>query len=227
MGNRRYPVVFAEATKSALDSSTNAIFGDIGIVGTSVPYSVYCFNGSTWIDLLTPANIGSQTAWAATVLNVTDSRGVATTPQTTNKSVVFDFKSDASIGLSDGAIGFSGVMTFRPYGTTADWTGGPSHQLAFTGNGNVWHRFGTGTTWGEWHKLYEDSNSAYSEYKSSGFNGVTKAFATQFKYRNIKVYLNGVRLFLGDDYVETDDQHITFTDAPLAGDKVIFDYLKK
>ena len=30
MGNRRYPVVFAEATKSALDSSTNAIFGDIG-----------------------------------------------------------------------------------------------------------------------------------------------------------------------------------------------------
>ena len=227
MGNRRYPVVFAEATKSALDSSTNAIFGDIGIVGTSVPYSIYCYNGSTWIDLLTPGNIGSQTAWAASFINVTDSRAVVPTPQTINKGVVFDFKTNTSIGLTDGSGIYSGVMTFRPYGTTADWSGGPSHQLAFANTGNIWHRSGTGTTWGEWHKLYEDSNSAYSEYKSSGFNGVTKAFATQFKYRNIKVYLNGVRLFLGDDYVETDDQRITFIEAPLAGDKVIFDYLKK
>lgn len=103
----------------------------------------------------------SFTAGKATNVVVTDSRATATTPQTIDMGVAFDFKQNATEGLSDGGTYF-GEMTLRQYGTTTDWSGGLSHQLGFTDNGNVWQRSGSNTTWGSWKKLLDSNN--YSSY---------------------------------------------------------------
>jgi hypothetical protein len=88
---------------------------------------------------------------------VDDTRNTATTPQTINQGVEFDFKANSTEGLSDGGSYF-GEMTFRQYGSSTDWTGGKSHQLGFTDNDNIWHRSGTSTTWGSWYKLWHSNN---------------------------------------------------------------------
>jgi len=89
---------------------------------------------------------------------VADTRNTVTTPQTTTKGVVYDFKANATEGVNDGGTYF-GEMTFRPYGVVAtDWTGGPSHQLGFTQNGNIWQRTGSSTLWGAWKKLLDSEN---------------------------------------------------------------------
>lgn len=90
-------------------------------------------------------------------ISVSDSRAVVTTPQSINMGVVFDFKQNTTDGLSDGGTYF-GEMTFRQYGSTTDWSGGLSHQLGFTDNGNIWQRSGSSTTWGAWKKLLDTTN---------------------------------------------------------------------
>jgi hypothetical protein len=94
---------------------------------------------------------------SADVVSVADTRAVTTTPQTINRSVVFDFKENSSNGLNDGG-NYFGLMTFRQYGSNTDWSGGLSHQLGFTDNGNIWQRSGSNTTWGSWKKLWDDAN---------------------------------------------------------------------
>lgn len=94
---------------------------------------------------------------SADVVSVADTRTVTTTPQTIDRSVRFDFKENASNGLNDGG-NYFGLMTFRQWGTNNDWSGGLSHQLGFTDNGNIWQRSGSSTTWGSWKKLWDDAN---------------------------------------------------------------------
>jgi hypothetical protein len=100
---------------------------------------------------------GINITGAALIHTVTDSRSIVTTPQTINQGVVFDFKQNATEGLSDGGTYF-GEMTFRQYGNSTDWTGGASHQFGFTDNGNIWQRHGTGTSWGSWKRLLDTTN---------------------------------------------------------------------
>jgi hypothetical protein len=103
----------------------------------------------------------ASTAIFSNTAVVTDSRATVTTPQTINQGVVFDFKQNITDGLSDGGTYF-GEMTFRPYGSSTDWTGGPSHQLGFTTNGNLWHRSGSNTSWGSWQQFLDSVN--YTSY---------------------------------------------------------------
>lgn len=100
-------------------------------------------------------------------ISVSDSRAVVTTPQSINMGVVFDFKQNTTDGLSDGGTYF-GEMTFRQYGSTTDWSGGLSHQLGFTDNGNIWQRSGSNTTWGAWKKLLDTSNFSSHALPLSG-----------------------------------------------------------
>ncbi len=93
------------------------------------------------------------------LIDSTDSRAVVDTPETLAQSGVhFDFKQNTTNGLSDGGT-YNGVMTFRSYGNATDWTGGSSHQLGYTNNGNIYHRSGTSTTWGSWRKVLEDGST--------------------------------------------------------------------
>ena len=125
------------------------------------------------------AYIATLTANAATFSNtilVPDTRNANTTPETvTGPQVRFDFKANATDNLADGGT-FFGEMTFRPYGSGTDWTGGPSHQLGFTANNNVYHRSGTSTTWGSWGRLYkEGAVLAAANTTITGFASVASA----------------------------------------------------
>ena len=57
-------------------------------------------------------------------------------------------------------------------------------------------------------------------------NGLNKSFSTSILYlpATTRVYLNGVRQFLGEDYFEDGDGVIRFSVAPFNGDKIIADY---
>ncbi|MFG1486366.1 tail fiber domain-containing protein [Halobacteriovorax sp. RZ-1] len=91
-------------------------------------------------------------------IDSTDTRDDVTTPETIDSGVVYDFKRNVTNGLSDGGA-YNGVMTFRSYGSASDWSGGPSHQLGFTTNGNLFHRYGSNTTWNNWRRLIEEDAS--------------------------------------------------------------------
>ncbi|WP_412474281.1 tail fiber domain-containing protein [Halobacteriovorax sp. YZS-1-1] len=94
------------------------------------------------------------------MINSIDTRDDVTTPETRDKGVSFDFKRNVTNGLSDGGT-YNGVMTFRPYGNTSDWTGGPAHQLGFTTSGRLFHRYGSNTSWNGWRRIIEENGSGY------------------------------------------------------------------
>lgn len=93
-------------------------------------------------------------------INFKDTRNAATLPNSYNASVRANFKLNTTNGLSDGG-SFNAELYFRGYGSGDDLSGGRPHELAFTINGNIWHRMGTSaTTWGAWHKILTDGNYA-------------------------------------------------------------------
>lgn len=66
-----------------------------------------------------------------------------------------------------------------------------------------------------------------SDYGLTGtIDEVNRLFSTSHEYLpgTLKLYLNGVRQFLGEDYSELGEGVIQFTVAPLPGDKIIADY---
>jgi hypothetical protein len=88
-----------------------------------------------------------------------DTRAVVDTPETLpSAGVNYDFKENTTNGLNDGGT-YNGIMTFRPYGNTTDWSGGPAHQIGFTSGGNLYHRYGSTTTWNAWGKILRENNS--------------------------------------------------------------------
>jgi hypothetical protein len=71
------------------------------------------------------------------------------------------------------------------------------------------------------------SASLMTDYGLVGaVNGVNKSFSTSIHYlaATTRVYLNGVRQFLGEDYFEDGLGVIRFAFAPFAGDHIIADY---
>jgi len=84
-----------------------------------------------------------------------DTRAVVTTPQSWNadtNGVRFDFKENSANGLSDGGT-YNGVMYWRKYGSSTDWSGGGAIELATTDNARLWLRYGTTTSWGAWKRV--------------------------------------------------------------------------
>jgi len=81
-----------------------------------------------------------------------DTRNVNTNPQDYIPGVTFDFKTGTVVGITGApGTGYVGLMTFRSYGTTTDFSGGPVWQLAFLADGQFQKRVSTsGTTWGSW-----------------------------------------------------------------------------
>ena len=54
------------------------------------------------------------------------------------------------------------MWSFRQYSSGTDWSGGGAHQLGFTDSGNIYHRYGTLTSWGAWYKFLDSNN--YNSY---------------------------------------------------------------
>ena len=69
--------------------------------------------------------------------------------QATTTGVSFDFKQASVTGLSS----YAGIMTFRPYSSNSDWSGGYAHQLGFCADNRLYHRIG-GNEWdATWNKI--------------------------------------------------------------------------
>ena len=92
-------------------------------------------------------------ATSARYISCPDTRSAAITPKDLTADptgVSFDFKSNSVTGLT---AAYAGVMTFRPYSSSSDWTGGPAHNLAFDANGLHHRTSKDDTTWNSWKKL--------------------------------------------------------------------------
>ena len=71
------------------------------------------------------------------------------------------------------------------------------------------------------------SGAEVTENLTGQVNGQNTTFVTSQKFvaGKIRVYYNGVRQLIGDDVSEgVERTSISFTFAPLAGDKVVVDY---
>ena len=120
----------------------------------------------------------------ARYLTCPDTRSSAPAPgdyTATSTGVSFDFKESSVTGLS----GYSGVMTFRPYSSAQDWTGGEVHQIAFLAGGGLYHRIGT-SSWGSWERILTSSNwSSYISIPSVG---------NDTNYYPIRSYTSGLQI---------------------------------
>jgi hypothetical protein len=102
-------------------------------------------------------NQATITEVIGTKYRVVDSRNVATTTDEGIRQVRFDFKTNSNgDNLSDGGT-YHGQMLFQQWN---DSTGGDTHALGFTDNGNIWHRRSDiGGTWDTWYKIVETGRS--------------------------------------------------------------------
>lgn len=124
-----------------------------------------------------------------------------------------------------------GLIVFVSGGTVSAKRG---YMLTSVGTAGA-HTVGTDALTFE---LLSDSNTGvthaqhiYNEVMTGTIDNVNKVFTTAqaFTSGKLRVYLNGVRQILGDDYTVTDTDEITFTFAPKAApgnpDIVTADYL--
>lgn len=100
-----------------------------------------------------------------------DTRSTNNTPAQFSSGARFEFKYNSTDGLSNGGT-YHGILHFRPYGRTTDFSGGQTHQLGFTDGGNLYMRTSTSSSaWGSW-KLILTQTTADGRYVTSlGTNG--------------------------------------------------------
>lgn len=82
-------------------------------------------------------------------INSSDTRNDNPAPNTITKGLTVAFKTNSVIGIS-GHGDYCGLITFRPYGSPTDFSGGPVQQLAFCEDGMILHRTGSSSGWGSW-----------------------------------------------------------------------------
>ena len=115
--------------------------------------------GKTSDAFTVPYATSAGSATTATYIKCTDTRNATLNPTdlTAAQGVRFDFKAKGTISLT-AADAHAGVMSFRPYASNSDWSGGNAHQLAFNSEGLHW-RTG-GASWGEWNQILDSDNTA-------------------------------------------------------------------
>ena len=163
-----------------LDSSNYTSFTNANYVqslGTNGNYV-------TWTKNNTANNLTVPYAVHATYLDSNDTRNVNTTPNKFSSGARFEFKSNSIDGLYNGG-SYHGILHFKPYGDTTDFSGGQTHQLGFTDSGNLWMRTSTSSTaWGSW-KLILNQNTADGRYMTLTTNQTVsgiKTFSRQQKF---------------------------------------------
>lgn len=127
---------------------------DNGYVTQGWATSQFAYKTGTNATGTWPISVTSEAGW----LDSHDTRDVNNTPGQFQSGARFEFKKNSTDGLNDG-ITYHGILHFRPYGSTTDFSGGPSHQLGFTYNGNLWMRTSASpTAWGFWRKILDTTN---------------------------------------------------------------------
>lgn len=128
-------------------------------------------NYVTWTKNGTVNNLTVPYASYAAYLQSHDTRSTNNTPAQFSSGARFEFKYNSTDGLSNGGT-YHGILHFKPYGGTTDFSGGQTHQLGFTDGGNLYMRTSTSSSaWGSW-KLILTQTTADGRYVTSlGTNG--------------------------------------------------------
>ena len=158
---------FAGGWRLILDSYNYHRYGDTRYVtslGTNDTYVTWVKNGTT-NNLTVPYSSYSG------YLQSHDTRSTNNTPAQFSSGARFEFKYNSTDGLSNGG-SYHGILHFKPYGGTTDFSGGQTHQLGFTDGGNLYMRTSTSSSaWGSW-KLILTQTTADGRYVTSlGTNG--------------------------------------------------------
>lgn len=158
---------FAGGWRLILDSYNYHRYGDTRYVtslGTNGTYVTWVKNGTT-NNLTVPYSSYSG------YLQSHDTRSTNNTPAQFSRGARFEFKRNSTDGLSNGGT-YHGILHFKPYGGTTDFSGGQTHQLGFTDGGNLYMRTSTSSSaWGSW-KLILTQTTADGRYVTSlGTNG--------------------------------------------------------
>ena len=148
------------------------------------------FNGSTYYINGGNYNGNAASATRARYLTSPDTRSTNSAPTeytATTTGVSFDFKQNSTIGLNAvSSQDYSGVMTYRPYSSSTDWSGGPAHQIAFDAVGLYW-RTGT-SSWNRWYKIFSNERMPMN----SGLTGIA-SYGQPYHYGTI-IYTNGISM---------------------------------
>lgn len=129
-------------------------------------FKIACGDGSvgTKVDLAHASNYASNaiTATSSIYSNYlsgwSDTRHENTAPNDYNgKFYIKGLKINEAINSPDNS-SFSSVLGFRSW---ADASGGQAHELAFTGNGQMFQRHGDTDTWSSWNRFYTSENIGY------------------------------------------------------------------
>lgn len=171
---------FAGGWRLILDSYNYHRYGDTRYVtslGTNGTYVTWVKNGIT-NNLTVPYSSYSGH------LQSHNTRSTNNTPAQFSSGARFEFKYNSTDGLSNGGT-YHGILHFKPYGGTTDFSGGQTHQLGFTDSGNLYMRTSTSSTaWGSW-KLILNQNTADGRYVTLTTNQTVsgiKTFSTQQKF---------------------------------------------
>ena len=154
--------------KKILDSSNYTAYINpanfVTALGTSGNYLTWTKNGVV-NNLTVPYSSYSG------YLQSHDTRSTNNTPAQFSSGARFEFKNNSTDGLSNGGT-YHGILHFKPYGGTTDFSGGQTHQLGFTDGGNLYMRTSTSSSaWGSW-KLILTQTTADGRYVTSlGTNG--------------------------------------------------------
>ena len=171
--NNGYPSTYGNIINLKGDGDGQIFVGWSGTSGAHAPVYVRSrrdvdnANWSGWAQFYTTANkptasdIGAATSTHShTSMGVNDTRNNNENPTAlcANSQIRADFKMPSKINLTGSSASYVGTITFRPFGSANDWSGGKATQLAFADEGNVFMRKGTGTTWSDWTQFYTSSN---------------------------------------------------------------------
>lgn len=154
--------------KKILDSSNYTAYINpanfVTALGTSGNYLTWTKNGVV-NNLTVPYSSYSG------YLQSHDTRSTNNTPAQFSSGARFEFKYNSTDGLSNGGT-YHGILHFKPYGGTTDFSRGQTHQLGFTDGGNLYMRTSTSSSaWGSW-KLILTQTTADGRYVTSlGTNG--------------------------------------------------------
>lgn len=107
--------------------------------------------------------LGTDVANKIFLKSNTDNRNSNTTPNDYNgKLEIKGLKGNSAIGIS-GEGTYSALLGLRGWTNSS---GGNSHELAFTGNGRIYHRDGATTSWGNWRYLIESDDARLTDART-------------------------------------------------------------
>lgn len=158
---------FAGGWRLILDSYNYHRYGDTRYVTSLGTNGIYV----TWVKNGTTNNLTVPYSSYSGYLQSHDTRSTNNTPAQFSSGARFEFKYNSTDGLSNGGT-YHGILHFKPYGGTTDFSGGQTHQLGFTDGGNLYMRTSTSSSaWGSW-KLILTQTTADGRYVTSlGTNG--------------------------------------------------------